>query len=180
MTTFRTTLRRLATEQDGAERLRLSDLLASELEVAFNRQGNPTQVALSNTEEVVLTKIDRLNAQVGDSNTLLSTFLEKFPSQLAAVQADIRAAVAEETARGLGKLSADIDALKASQLTLGKRLDSKRERLDDHERQLAHQQREIAELKQIVAARPAQRQSEQAALVEAIIERLEARENGKG
>lgn len=171
MTTFRNTLRRLANEQDADERLRLSDTLASELEVAFNRQGNQNQLALSDTEEVLLTKIDRLNAQVGDNNTLISTFLAAFPAQFSTFQGEMRAAV-EATAHSLGKFSDDIQELKEGQSTYTARLEEmdarhggqweeamtfyrqmegrlnvKRERLDKHDREIAEIKREVAELK---------------------------------
>jgi hypothetical protein len=115
MTTFRKTLRRLAVEQDAAERLRLSDVLASQLEVTFDHQGDLNQVALSDTEEVLLGKIDGLQKDVGDNNLLISAFIERFPAQLDAFQQGLRAAVAEETARGLGKLSQEIEALHQGQ-----------------------------------------------------------------
>lgn len=135
MTTFRTTLRKLATEQNADERMRLSDVLASELEIAFNRQGNQAQLAVSDTEEVLLKKFDSLQKDVGDGNLLLSTFMTNFPAQLATFQTELRGAVAEETARGLGKLSGEIEALKGDtealkqgQVTFTNRLEALDER----------------------------------------------------
>lgn len=157
-------MRQLAKEQDAGERVRLSDVLASELELAFNQQGNQTQVALSDTEEVLLTKIDRLNAQVGDGNTLISTFLAAFPAQLATFQGEMRAAV-EATAHEIKKFAKDIQSLTESQASYNTRLeemdarhgaqwedvmtrlDVKRERLDDHDRMLDELKAEVAELK---------------------------------
>lgn len=133
MTTFRTTLLRLANEQDAPERVRLSGLLASELDVAFNRQGNQNQLALSDTEEVLLKKIDGLQKDVGDNNILIATFLETFPAQFTTFQRDMRAAV-EETAQSIKKEMSD---LRDSHSTIIDRLDNKRELLADHERRIS-------------------------------------------
>lgn len=119
MTTFRKTLRQLANEDDQAERVRLSDVFASQLELAFNQQGNLNQVALSDTEEVLLNKIDRLHEQVGDTNVLLGGVAEAI--------GDLRGIVertASESAARLGKIETE-------QARVVERLDSKRAELDE-------------------------------------------------
>jgi len=114
---FRKTLRELAEADDRADRLRTANLLASQLEVAFNQQGNLAQVAIWDVQEAAYQKIDDLHKQVGDTNTLLAGVIEAIHG----LRGDVRQSATESAAR-LKKIEA--------------RLDTKRERLDDHEQRL--------------------------------------------
>lgn len=66
----------MAVAADPDERLRLHDLLASELEIALNNQGNKTQIVVSEAQEAAYQKIDDLHAHQADTNTLLSKVIE--------------------------------------------------------------------------------------------------------
>lgn len=95
---FRSTLRRLATEGDATERLRVAELFASQIELALDTQGGNMQVALWNVEEGVAKKIDHIHEQLGNANTLQSAVLEAVNG----LRGDVQQTASEMAAR-LGK-----------------------------------------------------------------------------
>lgn len=105
-TSFRSTLRRLADTPDPAERARLSEVFASQIEIALDAQGGNMQMALWHVEEGISTKIDRLQEQVGNNNTLQSAVLE----QVGALRTDMQQSAAQTSMR-LKKHDDDIEAL---------------------------------------------------------------------
>jgi len=158
---IRATLLQLARTNDEAERVRLSGILASQLEVRENDASNRTQVALWDVQEDYRTKIDRLNEQVSNTNMLIATFIEGFTP----FQAEARAAW-EGSARQIKKQSRDIAALKRQM------------RESQNDRALLH--REVNEIKSLLKDRPAQRKQEHADLVDEAIRRLTAERGGDG
>lgn len=105
-TSFRKTLDQMASVDDVTERRRLSGILASQLEVALNDQANKAQVVIWEGQERAEAKIDRLNEQVGDNNTLISAFIAAQNGQAYRIEASLG-----EVARGLGKLAGDVTEL---------------------------------------------------------------------
>ena len=138
MSGFRDTLTRLANEADPHERARLSELLASQIEVRENDIANRTQTAIWGAQEDAEgkigraeAKIDRLNQQVGDNNTLISAFIAGQTRQAERIEKTLG-----EVARGLGKLAVDV-------VDLGEQLaESKEDRAGLHS--------EIADLRDLV------------------------------
>lgn len=139
----------------------------------------------------VRNQVSQIHTDVQNNDTLISTFIQEFPQHFAALQADLRQAVGEETARGLGKFSEDIDVLKQGQIAYNERLDQvisrldadeerfderldrKRERLDEHDQAIAELREVSAQHAQIIADRAEQRKAEYAQLVEEIVRRLQ-------
>lgn len=101
-TAFRTTLRAMATATDPQERMRLYDMLASELAVALNNQSNRAQVTIWEAQESAYAKIDSLHAHQADTNLMLATVI----SSMAAIQTDVTTmlGVQGENAARLGKM----------------------------------------------------------------------------
>ena len=100
---FRTTLLQMADADDPAERRRLSSVLASEIEVALNRQANLAQVAVWDAEMTWQQKLDAMHASQSDTNILLNKAIESIGMVLTA-QGD--------NAARLGKLQTQVDEVK--------------------------------------------------------------------
>lgn len=159
MSSIRTTLLQLANTEDPAERVRLSGVLASQLEVRENDASNRTQVAIWDVQEDYKTKIDRLNESVSDTNTLIAAFIAGF----APFQAEARAAW-EDSARGLKKQSTAIAALRR-----------------DMQASKTHRtalQRDVDDIKTLLESRPLARAAEHQALIDEILQRLAAERGG--
>ena len=155
-TSFRRTLRQMAEAEDAADRRRLFDMLASQIEVAFDNQANSTQVVLWDVQEAAYKKIDALHEHQADTNLLLSGVAES----LAAIQASVQQVLHahKESAARLGKLERKVDALDKRDLT--QHQESAADRAQMNER--------IARIEQILAERPAQRRIEHEQLLEAL------------
>lgn len=114
---LRSTLRRLANEDDPAERQRVADLFASQIEIALDSQGSNMQFALWNVEESFGQKFDALNHYISDSNTLQAAVLSAVQG-VQTGQEGMKAAI-EEIARGLGKTQQEVEGLKGIVSDLG-------------------------------------------------------------
>lgn len=114
---FRNTLRRLAAEQDPAERARVADLFASQIEIALDTQGGNMQIALWNVEESVHLKFDHIHEQIGNSNTLQSAVLEA----IGGLRTDVQQSAIEVAAR-LGKTETEVAEIREGQNTLATRV----------------------------------------------------------
>lgn len=92
----------MADAEDAQDRRRLFDMLASQIEVAFDNQANSTQVVLWDVQEAAYKKIDQLHEHQADTNLLLAGVAES----LAMIQASVQQVLAanKETVRGLKKL----------------------------------------------------------------------------
>lgn len=99
----------MAEAEDAHDRRRLFDMLASQIEVAFDNQANSTQVVLWDVQEAAYKKIDALHEHQSDTNLLLASVAES----LAAIQGSVQQVLAahKETARGLKKLSTEVHSL---------------------------------------------------------------------
>lgn len=155
-TSFRVTLRQLAEAEDAQDRRRLYDMLASQIEVAFNNQANNTQVVLWDVQEAAYKKIDDLHAHQSDTNTLLSGVAESLAMIQGTVQQVLNAH--KESAARLGKLEKKFDALDKRDLKQHEESAADRASLTER----------IERIEQILAARPAQREAEHRQLLEAL------------
>ena len=168
---FRTTLRQMSEADDARERMRLHDLLASQLEVAFNQIGNHTQVVLWDVQEKSYQKIDALHEQVGNNNTLLSAVIEA----LNGLRGDVKSS-AVESAATLGKFATELEALRHGQEQSAALYRNLSQRMDDSEDDRAQLRQRLERIEQILAERPGQREAEHQALLAAI--RGEHADNG--
>lgn len=135
---YHTTLQQLAREEDPAERERLASILASQMEARENTLANRTQVTVWDGQIRAEEKIDRLQEQVGNSNILLSTFLEKFPPQIEQSLGEVKNALGVLNS-GFSAFGEKVNQLEIVQGEHGTRLDKHDERLgkvearlDDH------------------------------------------------
>jgi chromosome segregation ATPase len=130
---FRSTLLRWADADDPIERRRVAGLLASQIELALNQQGNNAQIVIWDVQEKTDEKIDSLHEQVGNTNVLISGVIEALNG--------LRDAVQDGTAR-LGKLEAGQAKLERGQGRLSTKM---RESIADRAdlRRLANEQRQM-------------------------------------
>lgn len=151
-TSFRRTLRQMAEAEDAADRRRLFDMLASQIEVAFDNQANSTQVVLWDVQEAAYKKIDALHEHQADTNLLLTSVMDA----LAGLQATVQQVVTpvKELVRGQKKLEAQMRDSQKDRADLRKRLNNQDERL--------------ARIEQVLAERPAQREIERQQLLDAL------------
>lgn len=151
-TSFRRTLRQMAEAEDAQDRRRLFDMLASQIEVAFDNQANSTQVVLWDVQEAAYKKIDALHEHQADTNLLLTSVMDA----LAGLQATVQQVVTpvKELVRGQKKLEAQMRDSQKDRADLRKRLNNQDERL--------------ARIEQVLAERPAQREIERQQLLDAL------------
>lgn len=155
-TSFRRTLRQMAEAEDAKDRRRLFDMLASQIEVAFDNQANNTQVVLWDVQEAAYKKIDALHEHQADTNLLLAGVAES----LAAIQGSVQQVLNahKESAARLGKLEKSLAALN--------KRDEQQHQESQHD--LADLRQRIEAIEHLLAERPAQREAEHQQLLEAI------------
>jgi hypothetical protein len=177
-TSFRRTLRQMAEAEDAHDRRRLFDMLASQIEVAFDNQASNTQVVLWDVQEAAYKKIDALHEHQADTNLLLAGVAES----LAAIQASVQQVLnahGEDAAR-LGKTEADVRDLELRMENSEHLAADTRDRLT----RLEAVNERLASIEEVMASRPALREAEYRAIAERAAEeairRLEARGDGDG
>lgn len=136
MSDIRRALQQFATEKDEQKRLEIADLLASQFEVRENSQNNRVQVTLWDAQMSTDKKLDSLHAQIADSNTLLTTFLDMYPKKVDQTLGEVKDGIAALHA-GFSQVGEKVDQLAITQAEHATRLDTHEERLATVEMRLS-------------------------------------------